>query len=152
VRARKYVWYDDRRIDGMEPIMIQKSGRNKTVYIYTNVNIRPVFLADTLTPGLPKIPLATNKTEIKTNSEITLSRILTSDLARLKNAFLGKNILFSAGLWAFAIMVDGVAVGFLELNKGKYQVNEIYINSDFAVSSTRYKRLSKLVVMLAICG
>jgi hypothetical protein len=49
-------------------------------------------------------------------------------------------------------MVDGVAVGFLEFNKSKYQVNEIYINSDFVVSNTRYKRLSKLVVMMAICG
>ena len=49
-------------------------------------------------------------------------------------------------------MVDGVAVGFLEFNKSKYQVNEIYINSDFVVSNTRYKHLSKLVVMMAICG
>lgn len=35
--ARRFLWYDDRSIEGMQPVMEQRAGRRKTVYLYSNV-------------------------------------------------------------------------------------------------------------------
>ncbi|KPL72272.1 hypothetical protein ADN00_15770 [Ornatilinea apprima] len=152
MRKRQYVWYDDRIIPGLDPIMVQKSGRARAVYIYSNITEKPVYLRDKLLTGLPKLRLANLHTEITANSTVKLVPIKTSDLARFKNAFLGKNILFGQGTWAFAVMVDDQTVGFIEFAKEKFGHSGLYINSDFAIPGTRYKRLSKLVVSLAVSG
>jgi hypothetical protein len=152
MQARRYVWYDDRLIPGLRPVMIQKAGRQRTVYIYSNLATRPVYVADKIPAGLPKLPLATGRSVIQPDARITLQPLKTSDLARYKNAFLGKNILFGAGNWAYAVTIDGTVYGFLEFSKGKFQADEIYINSDFAIPGTRYERISKLMPMLAVSG
>lgn len=152
MRERKYVWYDDRDLPGMKPVMIQKAGRARTVYIYSNLTLKPSYLIDQIPPGLPKYPLLTEKHAITPASTIQLAQIKTSDLARYKNAYLGKNIVFSQGSWAFMVVIDGLIAGFIEFSRGKFSTNEMYLNSDFAVTNMRYKRLSKLMPMLAISG
>jgi hypothetical protein len=113
---------------------------------------KPGFFDDSANEGLPKHPLAGSDFEVADQSEIWLTQIKTSDLARFKDAFLSKNIKFGAGMWAFAVIVDGYTVGFLEFSNANYDHRYVYMMSDFAVPGTRYKRLSKLVVMLAIAA
>jgi hypothetical protein len=53
-------------------------------------------------------------------------------------------------MWAFAVLVDQVAVGFIEFQQSQTGLDSVYMMADFAVPGTSYKRLSKLMVMLAI--
>lgn len=152
VSKRDYVWYDDRIIPQLTLKMVQQSGRQKTVYIYSNLAARPIYVTDHTAAGLPKMPLANQDTIFEPGASIKLLPMKTSDLARFKNAYLGKGILFGAGTWAFSVWINGQVVGFLEFSKGKYQVDELYLQADFPVSGTRYPRLSKLLPMLAMCG
>lgn len=150
--ARPFLWYDDRLIDGMEPVMQQRSGIHKTVYLYSNVIETPAYFTDKKISDLPSLPLAKSSFTIQPDSKIKVARITTTDLAKFKDAFLSKEIDFASGLWAFAVLIDGCGVGFLEFARSKYQHGEAYMMADFAVPGTRYKRLSKLMVMLARAG
>lgn len=152
VSQRNYVWYDDRIIPQLKLKMVQQSGRQKTVYIYSNLNAKAVYVTDHTAAGLPRLPLAGQDTVFESGARVHLLPMKTSDLARFKNAYLGKNILFGAGTWAFSVWINGQVVGFLEFSKGKYQVNELYLQADFPVDGTRYPRLSKLLPMLAMSG
>jgi hypothetical protein len=148
LKDRRYLWFDDRVRDDEQAVMELRSGRKKTVYLYSNLDATPAFFGGWKPGELPTLPLATPKTEIRADSSITLQSIKTSDLARFKDAFLAKGIKFAAGTWAFAVMIDGVAVGFCEFARSPFKDGEIYVMSDFVVPHTRYPRLSKLIVML----
>jgi len=149
---RRFLWYDDRIIPNLRPVMQQQSGRNKTVYLYSNAVNRTAVFMDMASKPLPKLPLADGHFTVNPDSRITLFPIKTSDLARFKDAYLGKNIAFGSGMWAFAVMIDGKTVGFLEFTRGKYTIDEVYMQADFAIPTTRYARMSKLMVMLAVSG
>lgn len=152
---RRFLWYDDRRVEGLEPVMEQRSGIRKTVYLYSNTIAKPVFFQERSSKGLPPFPLAGSDFEITPDSLVTLSRIKTSDLLEFKDAFLGKNVNFGTrgGYWAFSVFIDGKAVGFIE-----YMISTatppkiIFLMADFPVSGTKYKRLSKLIAMLTVSG
>lgn len=150
---RKYLWYDDRVIEGLTPVMKQRSGRSRTVYLYSNVVTTPAVFDDRQPANLPNLPLAHSDLTLTAKSRIWLHRIKASNLGRFKDAFLGKNIDFSQGMWAFAVVVDGWVVGFLEFSKAQFGgADGVYMLADFAIPGTRYKRLSKLVVMLSKSG
>lgn len=152
--GRKYLWYDDRVLPGHPLIMQQEQNRNRTVYLYSNFIERPAYFARHGYGGLPpSIPLANKDTEFSETSEIFAVPMKTTMIARFKNAFLGKNIDFSLGMWGFCFFIDGVAIGFVEFNPAKYGTPDgVYMMADFPVPGTKYKRLSRLIVMLAVSG
>lgn len=148
---RRYLWYDDRVIDWLKPVMEQRSGRMHTVYLYSNIIHEPAVFLDMGTTKLPNWPLADEHLEITPDSHLQLYQISTSDLGLYKDAFLGKNIDHAAGNWAFAVAIDGKIVGFMEFTRPNFgPIDEVYMMADFAVPTTRYKRLSRLIVMLAV--
>jgi hypothetical protein len=149
---RRFLWYDDRLIEGLSPVMEQRAGRRRTVYLYSNVIEQPAYFNDRKISDLPKLPLAGAEFEIKADSRVALQRIKTTDLSKFKDAFLGKNIDHSQGMWGFAVVVAGRVVGFIEFSQAQYDRGSVYLLSDFAVPGMRYKRLSKLMVMLAKAG
>lgn len=155
---RRYLWYDDRVIEGLRPVMEQRSGTRNTVYLYSNVIGQTAVFRDMANNALPDLPLAGVGTKITPNSQVWLERITTTELACYKNAYLNKHILFASGKWAFAVMVDGLAVGFLEFGtdgNSAMQMGDrtaMYMMADFPVPHTAYRRLSKLMVMLAVSG
>lgn len=148
---RRFLWYDDRLIDGMEPAAVFRTERKRAVYLYSNLT-SPAYVANYPTGGLPNMPLAGGNLELTTETAIRLVRIKTTDLARFKDAFLGKNIDFGQGMWGMAVLADGQAIGFIELNPDKYTMDGLYMMADFAVPGTPYARLSKLIVMLVVSG
>lgn len=148
---RDYLWYDDRVLDGFQPVMKQRGGRSRTVYLYSNIVRGPAYFDDRQPGDLPKLPLAGQSLEIRPTSRIGVVQIKTNELRRYKDAFLGKHINFGAGMWAFAVFVEDYVVGFFEFMPG-FTREAVYMIADFAVAGTRYKRLSKLVVMVAVSG
>lgn len=151
---RNYLWYDDRLLDGHEPVLKQNRGLQRTVYLYSNVIPRPALFAEYPEGELPELPLAPSGFEMTDESVLTLKRIKTSDMSRFKDVYLSKKIAHAAGTWAFAVLVDGWVVGFFEyaMPKSYASPDALYLMSDFPVSGTRYERLSKLIVMTAISG
>ncbi len=152
MRERPYLWLDDRILPGMTPVLQQKSGLNHAVYLYSNVVTRTAVLRDKARGPLPKLPIAGCDFEIRTDSEVILVPMKTADLAAVKDAYLGKNILFCSGMWAYSVRIDGKVVGFMEFSRDKFGGNGLYMLADLAVPHTRYKKLSKLIVMLAVSG
>lgn len=152
MQERPFLWYDDRLLDGMTPVASFKTGRLRAVYLYSNV-VGPAYVAGYQDAALPALPLAGADLRLTPDTTITLYRIKTSDLARFKAAFLGRGIIYAPGMWAFAILANGKAIGFLEFNvQLSTEVGLLYQQADFGIPGTPYPRLSKLVVMLAIAG
>lgn len=152
MRTRKYLWFDDRRLPGMEPVFMQSSALRKTVYLYSNAVEFPAYISMRMERCLPKMPLAPSDLTIGPGSTVRLQQISTTELGGFKDAYLGKNIRWVSGTWAFAVMVDGFVVGFLEFSPSKFARDEVYMMADFAAPGTPYPRLSKLMVMLAVSG
>lgn len=158
MQARRFVWYDDRLIDGLTPVMQARSGNRRMVYLYSNVIGQTAVFRDMAMRPLPELPLADSTLAIRPDSHIVLHRIGTSELAEYKNAYLNKHILFASGKWAFAVVIDGKVVGFLEFGTDPssaiqlQDMTAMYMMADFPIPHTPYKRLSKLIVMLAVSG
>ena len=152
VSARKYLWYDDRIIEGFTPVMVQQRGRMRSVYLYSNIVPRTAVLLPPQRADLPPWKLHTADTCITAHSTIALHRIKTSELEAFKHAYLGKAVNFCACTWAYAVVIDDLVAGFLEFDRDKWPgtgPRSAYLPADFAVPHTRYPRLSKLMVMLA---
>lgn len=152
MRERNFLWYDDRVLPGLEPVMQQSQGRARTVYLYSNVVDRTAYFTDPPRPGLPNWPLVDAETVFTKRSQIRVASIKTTELACFKDAFLGKNIKFAPGNWAFAVLVDDRVAGFFEFRKDKFGKAGAYMMADFPIPGTRYARLSKLMVMCAVSG
>lgn len=151
--ARRFLWYDDRRVEGLEPVMEQRGSLAKTVYLYSNVVPRPVLFDSLYQLGKKvKLPLAGASLEIAEDSVVKFQQMKPIELTTYKDVFLAKHINYASGQWAFAVMVDNQTVGFLEFKKpdrGISFIGFLYMMADFPVSGTPYKRLSKLILMLA---
>ena len=153
LRPRRYLWYDDRELDGFPAVLKRISGRQRPVYLYTNLPLPATYLAEKALGDLPQWTLASMQTVLTPTDPVRLAPIKTTELAPFKEAFLGKNIRFAAGNWAFAVVVQDTIVGFLEFARDRsFSAGTIYIQADFAIPNTRYARLSKLMVMLARAG
>ena len=153
MRERDFLWYDDREIEGLTPIMEQNSGLRRTVWLYSNVMQKSALFSGMKESHLPRWPIAMGALNLSNETEIWLKQIKTSDLMLFKEAYLGKNIAPASGMWAFAVMADVSVIGFLEFGyKAMMARDQVYMMADFCVPGTRYARLSKLIVALACCG
>lgn len=152
--GRKYIWFDDRLIDGLDPVMKQQSSSRHAVWAYSNILRRPALFAGMETKPLPRWPIATrDNLALGADTEIWLKQIKTSDLLRFKEAYLGRNISPSSGMWGFAVMADALIIGFMEFSYSEITArDQVYMMADFCVPGTPYKRLSRLIVALAVCG
>ena len=153
MRKRRFLWYDDREIDGLSPVMEQKSGLRRTVWLYSNVMQKSALFSGMKESQLPHWPVAKADFVFSSETEMWLEQIKTSDLMLFKEAYLGKNIDPASGMWAFAVMADAAIIGFVEFGyKEMTARDQVYMMADFCVPGTQYTRLSKLIVALACCG
>lgn len=152
MQKRDFVWYDDRVIEGLPLVMEQEAGLRKTVYVYSNLPTFKAFVRSGPLVEAPKLPFANGDTVLAADAKVRLAPIKRTDLSALKDMFLGKNIEHAQGMWGFVVYVGTDVVGCLEFARDKFVVDEVYMMADFAVSGTRYKKLSKLMVMLAVSG
>ena len=148
--GRRYFWYDDRKLPGMSPLIVQERGSMRTIYIYANALEKPAYYGPYIKRHNLPLPLANENTVLTPGARVELLPIKTSDLADYKDQFLAKGIDHSPGMWAFAVTVGDAVVGFIEFTRSKFGGSSVYVNSDFAVPNTRYARLSKLMVMLLV--
>jgi hypothetical protein len=150
VQARTYLWYDDRLLPDTDPILQQESGRNKTVYLYSNVLERSAYFGGLKPTQMPPYPLLHAGDALTETSALEIRPLPVSAIAAYKEAFLSKSIKFAMGTWGFGVFLDGRLAGFLEYARGKYgSPDQLYLQADFAVPSC-IPRLSKLIAALAL--
>lgn len=81
--------------------------------------------------------------------DLTLHPITAGQFNTLRSAYLNNKIAPGAPLFSCAVSSGGRIIGAFGYLPPKYGL-DAYLMSDFGVAPTRYKRLSKLVVMAAI--
>lgn len=81
--------------------------------------------------------------------DLTLHPLTAGQFNSLRSAYLNRNIAPGSPLFSCGVSSGGRLIGAFAYLPPKYGL-DAYLMSDFAVAPTRYKRLSKLVVMAAI--
>lgn len=148
--SRRFVWYEDRVVEGYTPVMEQRGGLKKTVYLYSNVIKEPAFFDIPITGNEVTYPLAGPDLELTPETPLRLTRISTQDLLTYKELFLG-GVRPGLGKWAFVVMAGDKTIGFLEFSfRQGLLPSYIYLQCDFPVPHTSYKRLSRLIAALAL--
>lgn len=149
--ARRFLWYDDRQLD-RPPTAVFRSGRMKTIYLYSN----ELFSAyvEPAHPAPPALPLADGTTRLLPQMTACVQRIKSNESLAFKDVYLSKKIEPGRAQHAFAVWVGDAVVGFIEYTSERYsrEPDGLYMMADFPVGGTVYPRLSKLIVMMATCG
>lgn len=136
----------DRRMENIEP-RIMFAGSNKPIYMYAN-NARSSLRRE-VKKSQPFRYRIVEPEAITENSRVEIALLNAQQLNFLKNIYLAKGINHKAGMMNFAVLVDGMLVGAFIFSMVQYgdKIHNIYMLSDF--STSRHRKLSKLVPMLA---
>lgn len=150
VKRRDFVWYDDRAVDGVEPIFEQRARRKRTVWLYSNLGMPRAYMNDRKVMPLPSVfPLADEGLEITRKSRVRVQEVPVKTVEPFKDAYLAKNVDWGRDDFAYAVWVDDRVIGFFGVKRGLRERDAVVLNSEVALPGTRYKRLSKLIAMLA---
>lgn len=137
--------------------VIQKTARGVPVYVYTSESSAKSVVMPNQAIAEPGINKMGQEDIISDNSKVELKVIPLDELNYLRSMYLNPSINPARANIAIAIAIDGLIAGVIAVTKTiMTNTNNImdgplaYIISDFAVSGTRYKHLSKLIVMLSL--
>lgn len=81
---------------------------------------------------------------------LRLHRLSKPQFSTLRSQFMARTINPGPPLLAFAVSAGGLLVGAFAYVLDSFQTKQLYLLSDFPVCWSRYKRLSKLIVMAAL--
>ena len=150
-----YILYDDRpRPDLPSIARVDLFGRH-TVYIYSNLSIRPGLFRKKINETVTPYRLLMPDEEIPPSAPVTAMEADLSTINHYRNMYLSKKIQPGSGGPCYLVFAAGKLFGFLIFQaysqKGGAK-DEIYMLSDFVVPSTRHKRLAKLLLMVTRCA
>ncbi|EIX6431215.1 hypothetical protein MKU92_000032 [Salmonella enterica] len=136
----------DRRLECVEP-RIMFAGSNKPIYMYAN-DARSSLRRE-LKKSQPFRYRLIDVDAITAESKVEIALLNAQQLNYLKNIYLAKGINHKAGMLNFAVLVDGMLAGAFIFSIAQYgdKIHNIYMLSDF--STSRHRKLSKLIPMLA---
>lgn len=136
----------DRRMENIEP-RIMFAGSNKPIYMYAN-DARSSLRRE-VKKSQPFRYRLVDVDAINENSRVEIALLNAQQLNFLKNIYLAKGINHKAGMMNFAVLVDGMLAGAFIFSMAQYgdKLHNIYMLSDF--STSRHRKLSKLIPMLA---
>lgn len=136
----------DRRMESVEP-RIMFAGNNKPIYMYAN-DARS-SLRQEPKKSQPFRYRLVDTGAITETSKVEIALLNAQQLNFLKNIYLAKGINHKAGMLNFAVLVDGMLAGAFIFSMAQYgdKIHNLYMLSDF--STSRQRKLSKLIPMLA---
>lgn len=126
--------------------VVQTSARRRPNYVYASTHstriVRPrEELVPVMAPRLRKGDVIGDR--------IALAPLKLPQFNSLRAQYLNPKIRTSPPTAAFAVLSEGRVLGAFAYSPSTFRHDEMYIMSDFAVSNTDYKRLSKLIVLAA---
>ncbi|HGY5076915.1 TPA: hypothetical protein ACNV27_002102 [Citrobacter gillenii] len=144
--GQSFAIVSDRRMENVEP-RIMFAGSNKPIYMYAN-DVRSSLRRESK-KSQPFRYRILDADAITAESKVEIALLNAQQLNFLKNIYLAKGINHKAGMMNFAVLVDGMLVGAFIFSMAQYgdKIHNIYMLSDF--STSRHRKLSKLVPMLA---
>lgn len=136
----------DRRMESVEP-RIMFAGNNKPIYMYAN-DARS-SLRQEPKKSQPFRYRLVDTGAITETSKVEIALLNAQQLNFLKNIYLAKGINHKVGMLNFAVLVDGMLAGAFIFSMAQYgdKIHNLYMLSDF--STSRQRKLSKLIPMLA---
>ncbi|MCL6442558.1 MAG: hypothetical protein K6T83_03705 [Alicyclobacillus sp.] len=151
-QKKHWIIAKDAQIPGLEEYevgRVQTSLRSKPFIVYSNSSHMRLTMPHQKTEPVP-IPRFGPDDEMREDSVLSVAKITQGQMNTLRSQYLNPGIApASAGL-CLAVLVDGKLIGAIGLSKGKFGEGEAYMMTDFAIRPTRYKRLSKLVLVAAL--
>ncbi|EAQ4377951.1 hypothetical protein E9973_13150 [Salmonella enterica] len=141
-----FVIITDRRLESVEP-RIMFAGGNKPVYLYAN-DARSSLRRERKKSQPFRYKVITPDA-VKADSRVEISPLTSQQLNFLKDVYLAKGINHKNGMINFGVFIDGMLAGAFIFSLTQYgdKIHSIYMLSDF--STTRLRRISKLIPMLA---
>lgn len=151
-RKREWLIARDTPIEGLEGYergWVQTALRSRPLYVYAgNAPVRMTRPRLKVEPvPWPRLGEAD---VIGPESQLTVKRLTQGQMNLLRSQYLNPGIAPAGAQLNLAVLVDGKVIGALGLTRSTYGMSDAYLMSDFAVRPTRYKRLSKLVLIAAL--
>ncbi len=140
----------DRNEQGLFAIV--KTGRLRSVYLYSNLPFRKSYLMPSAKSEKGDHAFLPDNYAITQGSRISFQRTDNQRLNYYKNLFLKKGIDHSTGLSPLLVFLDGYLFGFLLFDIIRYGMDQdratrgVYMLSDFVMASP-IPRLSKLLLL-----
>ncbi|WP_328434564.1 putative antirestriction adenine methyltransferase [Streptomyces sp. NBC_00425] len=126
--------------------VVQTANRGLPIFVYAGGGPSRIVQPRQILEPLPMRKLGPTE---DLGDKITVHPINMAQFCMVRSEFMSKTILPGSPLEACAVAVDGRLIGAFAFNEDKYDTHGAYLLSDFPVSWTRYRRLSKLIVMVA---
>lgn len=148
----KQIWViaKDEPLENVEENLIakvQSTVRAKPVYMYSSEKISKLVMPN-IKSEILKIP----RLQSEITGDIKIIKLKKSQFDGLRAQYLGKNIVPAQVDFMYGLVDDKRLVGVLAFSQPKINIlpNMVYMMSDFCVSESIYKRLSKLIAGIAL--
>jgi hypothetical protein len=148
--ARKYVIYDDRRLD-LPLVFAEHSSSRRNVYMYSNLEAPKTLVKQSRSMAQQHYPMIGMQDEITPKSRVKFLPVPNKVVNYYREMFLSKSIAYVDGQYPLLVFIDGKLIGCAIFGLSKFggsAKGDIYLLSDFVVTGSRYKRLSKLMLYL----
>ena len=144
-----YVHVDNVRREGMNIVAIVEGGRSTPVFIHSDIDgvESQVYSRAKQRVKRPSVPILGPEEEAP-DSAISLVMLNADGFAWFRDQYLSQGITPADPQWRFGVCVGGKLVGVIGW-KRNFDGNSYYLMCDVALPSSRYKRLSKLICMVA---
>lgn len=157
VMTSKKHWFisKDEEIPKLEDYLVGKSKmglRSKAVYFYSNFDMTKLSLSRQKTAHL-NVARINERDEITADSEVKLFKINQHQMNLLRSEYLSVKILPAPANLNLGIAVDNKLIGAIAFAPSKYGSGEkpgVYMMTDFAINTSNYLRLSKLVLAMTL--
>jgi hypothetical protein len=136
-------------LEGYEVGTVQTSLRSKPLTVYANKAPKRITMPHQKTE-LVKIPRLGADDEFTEDSKISIVKISQAQMNTLRSLYLNPGIAPASAVINLAVLVDGKLIGAIGLSKSQFSKGEGYIMSDFVIRPVKYKRLSKLILAVAV--
>lgn len=137
----------------------QTTNRGRKIYLYSNCNDL-VFIQPNQKISEVKIPRLNSQDVISENSTIALKKINSQQFHALRSEYMNVSIKPGQETLAIGVIVDDKLAGCYAFSSSSTLCSDvmskhmempmIYLLSDFPVNSSKYKRLSKLILYAAL--
>ena len=127
---------------------VQTSVRNKPVYMYSRDRDK-TFLTSPA-QKIENVPLDRLGQEDDIVSPLRLIQLTQGQFNTLRSQYLSVHIAPAMASVRLAVMSGDKLIGAIAFDMGKYGLDEAYMMTDFSIAPTKYRRLSKLVLVAAL--
>lgn len=141
------------------PVAVAPRGSAVDVWLYSNIStLDPKLIRRRLTTKRSALPRLTDSDEIGAASRLGILDLTLAEANYIRQVYVSADVAQASAPFNYAVSIDGKLAGLLmftadvRLRPSNIDVTSrdgVYLMCDLAVSSRRYRRLSKLVLMAA---